>query len=138
MFLVIGLYGADNLHYKDAYIKTVVQADEDGNPIFNLPFNIYHQTIVENNINHYCYLTKDLIGKEVIVLVHVKIGENISGYEGYIGDTWEDVRKSVDFKKHWTITKEQALTTTDEKGEVKPYLGLDKDELVPIYAGIDK
>jgi hypothetical protein len=124
---------ADNIFYRDCFVKTTVIEDEDGIKL-DLPFQIYHQTIVENGNNHYCYLNKSLVGKEVIVYIHYAIADEqkVKEFKGYLGNKWAEVQKDEDVEKHWNITKAESLATFNE-GVKTLYTGIDKDERVAPY-----
>ena len=145
---------ADNINFRDAFIicnvieKEVSPAVNDDKglevesasyePTLGIPFPIYHQTIVEGNKNHYCYLTPDLIGKKVLVFVHYAIVDesSVHSFPGYLGDKWEDVRKDVKVSEMWSVKKEVAFATSIAEGqtfEIVKYDGADKDEIVHPY-----
>ena len=61
------------------------------------------------------------------VKVEKEVAEN---FPGYIGNDWDKVMKDARYIKHYNVTKEQALATTDGLGVTTPYTGIDKDEVV--------
>jgi hypothetical protein len=125
---------SDNIHYKDCFIKcTVKQVDE--NLVLDLPFQIYHQTIIENNRNHYCYLSPELKDKEVIIYIHYAVADEqkVKEFSGYLGNKLKDVSKNETFAKHWNVKKEDAFATSNELGVVTKYNGSDKLDIVHPY-----
>ena len=139
IFLIISIlslatlsFAADGVLYKDAYVVTKVIQTDDGFTL-DLPFQIYSQTIVEGNRNHYCYVRESLKDVEVLALIHYKIEDEkrVKGFNGYLGENWKDVKDVI--SKYWTTTKEDAWSTTNDRDEVVLYSGIDKNELVKIY-----
>ena len=132
IIFAINCKAQDNINYKDAYVVTKV-IDSSNGAVLDLPFQTYHQTIVENGRNHYCYLTNDLIGKEVLVYIHYAVKDEaaVKAFKGYLGEKWKDV--SSKSSKYWTVTKGQAFSITDDKGVTTPYIASDKDDVVEIY-----
>lgn len=161
---------ADNINFKDAFFicdviekevqpavtEVVTPGSEDGKteavykivepaitePALNIPFDIFHQTIVEDNKNHYCYLTRDLIGKKVLVYSHVKIEDEpkVKEFAGYLGEKWEDAQKGVEVAQLYTTKKEDVYATTAKVGEidvVSKYDGVDSKELAHPYLALD-
>jgi hypothetical protein len=134
---------ADNIFYRDAFVLCKVVSGE--NIKLDLPFPIYHQTIVENNKNHYCYVTPDMIGKDVLAFIHYAIDDEKKVFEfpGYLGNQWKDVRKDAKATAIWSVKKEDAFATsvkvgTSEATQIVKYSGTDKDEIVHPYAADDK
>ena len=121
--------------YKYCYINTTPIADEQGNAKFDLPFPIYSQTIICDDVNHYCYLTNDLIGKECLVRIAYdsKDKKLVESYKGYLGEKWKDVVSKQD---KWSLTKADALATSvmvADREVVTKYNGADKLEVVAPY-----
>ena len=136
----------DFINYKDAFIKTKIIQSPEGNLILDLPFQIYHQTIVENGNNHYCYITNDLKDKEVIVYIHYAIADEskVKSFSGYLGDDWQEVQKNPDVIKHWFLKKEDALAVSipdKDNPEIvikTKYIGTDSQKIVHPYQAEDK
>ena len=51
------------------------------------------------------------------------------GFAGYLGQDWSKLKKDVNYKKHYSVTKADALATYSELGVKTPYKGADKDEV---------
>lgn len=136
---------ADNIFYQNAFILCNVIQDAEGNAKLDIPFPTYHQTIVENGKQHYCYLTNDLIGKKVLVYIHYAIADEdkITQFSGYLGNDWKNARKDSKAIKHWKITKADALATivkdkdNPELDVTTKYDGIDKDDIIHPYAAED-
>lgn len=128
---------ADNINYRDGFVKCLV-INKDG-LMLDLPFPIYHQTVVENGRQHYCNLD-GLEGVEVIAYIHYAIADEdkVLAFSGYLGNDWKEVQKDPDAVKHWTMTKEDALETSDGLGVVTKYDGADKAEVVHPYGAEEK
>lgn len=136
---------ADNIYYRDAFIKTTVIAGEDGLLKLDLPFTIYHQTVVNEGKNYYCYLSKNLENKEVIAFIHYAIADEdkVKAFSGYLDNDWKKVRENTDALKHWYLKKEDALAKiiyNDELGTetVIKYDEKDKLDIVHPYLADDK
>ncbi len=128
---------ADNIFYRDTFVKCNVIADDNGLRL-DLPFQIYHQTVVENGNNHYCYLDSNLKDKEVIAYIHyaIKDEDKVKSFIGYLGNDWTEVQKNTDVVKNWTVKKEDALATTENELTVK-YDKVDKLDIIHPYMAED-
>lgn len=128
---------ADFKNYKECFVKCKV-IDTDGLRL-DLPFPVYHYTVVENGKQHYSNLD-GLAGIEVIAYIHYAIADEdkVKGYAGYLGDDWKKVNKDVDVAKHWAKKKADAYEIVDELGVVTKYEGVDKDEVVHPYGAEEK
>lgn len=60
------------------------------------------------------------------ILVEKEIAE---AFAGNLGNDWEKIQKDARYLKHYSVTKETALATTNELGNTIPYNGIDKDEI---------
>ncbi len=135
---------ADNIFYRDAFIKCSVVKNEDNNPKLDIPFQIYHQTIIEQqNKNHYCDIPGSLADKEVLVYVHYAIPDEnkVKAFAGYLGNNWKQVQKNPDVIKFWDIKKEDALAVKvydkDNPSQIQKYVGTDKLDIVHPYIAED-
>ena len=131
---------SDNIFYRDAFIICNVIDDGEGQAKLDIPFLTYHMTITENQNQHYCYLTNDLIGKEVLVYIHYKIADEaeVFGFTGYLGNDWKEVRKKLAATKHWSMKKSEALAMVNELGVSAPYTGAGKAEVIHPYMAEDE
>ena len=121
-------------NYKDSWLKCKV-VDDEGLKL-DLPFPIFHQTIIFNNANRYCYLSEDMKDQEVLVYVRVKKDEDASKFIGYMGSSWAEVKEKI--SKYWTVTKEDGLAVTSELGVTTKYNGADKASLMCVHPYLEK
>ena len=129
---------ADNINYKECFLKCAV-VNKDDTIILDLPFPIYHQTIIYNGVNHYCNIPNNLVGKEVLAMIHyaIKDEETVKSFKGYIGEDWKAISKDSFVAKNWAKNKEEilAINTIDKDGKetIIKYNGIDKADIVHPY-----
>ena len=124
-----------NKYYSDAFIVCNVKANEHGDPVLDIPFRTYHQTICHEGVNRYCNLTKDMIGKEVLVYIHYSVsdGPKVFTFDGYLGDNWKAISEVEKVKKHWFKKKKDALAKYSLFGDKTDYDGDDKEDIIHPY-----
>ena len=129
---------ADNIKYEDAFVVCMVK-DTEGQAVLDLPFLIYHQTVVKDNRCYYCNIPFSLIGQEVLAFVHIakEDKQKAKNCPGYLGDKWKDVVKDKKATDKWNITKADAYALTNDLGVTSEYDGVDKEEIVHPYAADD-
>ena len=119
-----------NEYYYCVVKAKLKEIDEDGvkRVVIDIPFKLYSQVIRDGNKDvTYSGRVKD---RDVLAVVAVKSEdkEALQNWIGYIGDTWESVKKSKDYTDSFTIKIADVKRTVDELGTITEYVGLDKDE----------
>ena len=125
----------DDKYYFYGVVKTnlVKVSDIDGDRIvIDIPFALYSQYYVSEG-KHLTY-SRDLKleGKEIMALIAVKREdeEALKAWPGYIGDSFDTVKRTATYATHYPykIKDIKSYTDDDGKGTLIPYLGVDKDD----------
>ena len=117
--------------YYYCVVKAKLKEVDDGEQktvVLDIPFKLYSQVIRDGNKDvTYGGRVKD---RDVLAVVAVKSEdkEALQKWAGYIGDTWESVKKSKTYTDNFTVKVSDVKRQVDETGKVKEYVGLDKDE----------
>jgi hypothetical protein len=129
--------------YESTLVICKLKLNNDGDAlVLDLPFRVYGQNIVMQG-KDITYRLNDLSneGKEVLAKVDFRIKDKpnsdikserevVEKYKDNLGRDWEQLKKSNVYKKHFSVTKEDALATYDKDGNKIPYTGADKAEVV--------
>lgn len=140
---------------RPAVIETVTPGSEDGKieavtkeiepAIYemqlDIPFTAYSELVYCNgtDVTYSYWQNMSLDGQEAVVLVHYKIADDtdtVRKFAGFIGEDWATIKPNAMYKKHYSVTKADALATTAEDGTVMVYTGDDAAEAAPFYKGM--
>ena len=124
---------ADDLYfYGVVKAKLIKVANLDGEQIIpDIPFDLYSYYAVSGGAD--LTYSKDLKneGKEIMacVAVQIKDKEALKHWGGYIGESFDEVKITADYTKHYSYKIKDIRRTYDEKtGEPIEYLGADKND----------
>ena len=161
---------SDNINYRDAVVTTmfkkieikpaVLESEVEIEPAIyelalDLPFKVYGEMVMVNGKDvTYSYRSNlSLEGQEALVLVSYRIKnlptdvtikdetDKVRAFPGFVGETWDEIKKSPVYARHYKITKADVLDleTKDIDGNVTgkvAYTGKDAAEAMPMYVGM--
>ncbi len=141
-----GFTGQNKGDYRPAVVITKIKRVDDQN-IVDLPFQIFHLTLIENQNNHYCYVPQDKSyeGAEVLCYIHYQAEDEelVTKSKEFISNDWAVAAKDARVLKHWALTKEIAFATATvnpvdiNNPIITKYDGLDKLDIVHPYKAND-
>lgn len=141
-----GFTGQNKGDYRPAIVITKIKR-VDGQNMVDLPFQIFHLTLVENQRNHYCYIPQDLSydGAEVLCYINYQAEDEelVTKSKEFISKNWVIAANDARVLKHWAVKKEDAFATSTinpvdiNKPIITKYDGIDKLDIVHPYKADD-
>jgi len=131
LFFCIKAFADEDYFYGCVKTKLIKVSDIDGDRIVpDIPFRLFsYYAVSEGSCVTYSRNLKNE-GKEIIACIAVKIKdkEALKKWAGFIGETFDGVKVTADYVKHYPLTIADTKLTYDEKtNEPIAYLGADKD-----------